>query len=229
MNNELTLLYVEDNEIVKENFTVIFSKYFANVITTDNGRDALALYEEHNIDIAILDISIPEIDGLSVAKILREKDKNIEIIMLTGHSEKEKLLQAIHLQLFSYLVKPVKRDELIDSLTRVIKKITSKNSFTLAYNYSYNTHVEELTYLNETVKLSKNEKKLLSFLCANPSSHFSACDISSVVFGVTNDEDIICNNVIQLISRFKKKMLHSYNKESFFIENIYGLGYKINT
>ena len=122
MKNKLTLLYVEDNEIVLENFATIFSKYFYQVITAANGDDALKLYEENKIDIAVLDISIPGINGLTLAKMIREQNKDIEIVMLTGHTEKEKLLEAINLHLFSYLVKPIKKEELDSTISRLLKK-----------------------------------------------------------------------------------------------------------
>lgn len=181
MNNGLTLLYVEDNEIVQENFILIFQKYFSTVIATDNGSDALLLYKNNEIDVLILDISVPGIDGLSLAKQIREENTTVEIIMLTGHSEKEKLLDAMPLKLFSYLVKPVKGEE------------------------------------------------LLSFLSVNASSHYTTCEIANIIFNEKSIAEAVCNNAIQLISRFKKKMLGTYNQESFFIDNIYGLGYKLLT
>ena len=227
MNNTLTVLYVEDNQTVKENFEIIFSHYFKNVITADNGRDALKLYEENDIDIAILDISIPEIDGLSVAKTIRQKDKEIEIIMITGHSEKEKLLRAINLHLFAYLLKPVKRENLDDILNRVIKKLSQNSTRDLGNGYEFDTREKILFFHDQQVKISKHEKKLLHYLCEEHKQHHLACEISSYLFGQEKEDDSVCNNVIQLISRFKKKMLKSYHKEYFFIDNIYGLGYKI--
>jgi len=71
MKNEATLLYAEDEDIIRESFTEIFSKYFKNVITSDNGTDALKLYQDNNVDIAILDITMPGIDGLSLATKIR--------------------------------------------------------------------------------------------------------------------------------------------------------------
>ncbi|MDQ7061133.1 MAG: response regulator [Sulfurimonas sp.] len=216
MKSELRLLYVEDNEVVRENFSIIFSHYFKNILTTDNGRDALKLYEENDIDIAILDISIPNINGLTVAHTIREKDKKIEIVMLTGHSEKEKLLKAINLHLFAYLVKPVKKDELTDVLERLIQKLSLTHTVTLASEYSFDMKEKILRYKKESIKISKNEKKLLSFLCKNVSQHHTATELSNVIYNSSDNSDDGSNNIIQLISRFKKKMLNSYNKEAFF-------------
>ena len=74
MTNDFKLLYVEDNKVVRENFVEIFSRYFKNITTADNGKTALELYNNNDFNIAILDISIPEISGLSLAKKIRERD-----------------------------------------------------------------------------------------------------------------------------------------------------------
>ena len=133
MTNNLTLLYVEDNEIVRENFTEIFTKYFKNIITAENGKDALQLYKNNKIDLAILDISIPIINGLNVAAKIRENDSKTEIIMLSAYSDKPKLLQAVNLHLFSYLIKPVQHNELHDTLTRAIAKLSINSEFILFF------------------------------------------------------------------------------------------------
>ncbi|WP_455756246.1 response regulator transcription factor [Sulfurimonas sp.] len=228
MRSDFTLLYVEDDDIVRENFKEIFGKYFKNVITADNGKDALKLYKEHNIDLAILDISIPEINGLNVATKIRETDRNTKIIMISAYSDKSKLLQAINLHLFSYLIKPVQRKELDETLNRVIKKLSSKFAMDLKNGYKFDVDSSLLTFNDKHVKISKNEQKLLSFLCSKNDSHHSACDIYYELFGAQNEDDSNANNIVQLISRFKKKMLNLHDNEYFFIDNVYGLGYKIS-
>ncbi len=228
MNNNLTLLYVEDEEIARENFSEIFSLYFKNVIVADNGKTALELYDKNEIDVAILDISIPEINGLTVANKIREQDTKIEIIMLTAYSEKDKLLQAINLQLFSYLIKPVKQNELDTTLNKVIEKLSKNTSINLKHGYTWDTHLEVLSYTDINIKISKTEKALVKYLISNPNLHCTACNIAQNLFTKVNKKDLTCNNTVQLISRFKKKISAQYNHENFFIDNIYGLGYKIS-
>ncbi len=229
MTNNLTLLYVEDEEIARESFTEILSLYFKNVIVTDNGKTALEIYNTNKIDIAILDISIPEINGLNVAKKIREQDQDIEIIMLTAFSDKDKLLQAINLQLFSYLIKPVKQNELDSTLNKVIDKLSHGTQINLKHGYNWDENLELLSYNDIDIKISKNEKALIKFLLVSSNLHSTACHIALAILNQENKKDLTCNNIVQLISRFKKKMLSQYNKEHFFIDNVYGLGYKISS
>jgi two-component system response regulator VanR len=229
MTNNFKLLYVEDNKIVRDNFVEIFSRYFKDITTADNGKKALEIYTEGNFDIAILDISIPEINGLSLAKKIREMDNDIEIIMLTAYAEQEKLLQAINLRLFSYLIKPIKQDELDATLIKLITRLSKGSTLSLKNGYTWEIQTQKLYYENLEVKITKNEISLVKFLSAYPLRYFTACEISDEIFYDKKESDGKCNNTIQLISRFKKKMINLYNKEHFFIDNVYGIGYKITS
>ena len=74
MINDLTILYVEDDETVRENFTEILKEHFLNVITANNGKTALDLYNKYKPHIALLDISVPYINGLTLAEKMREQN-----------------------------------------------------------------------------------------------------------------------------------------------------------
>jgi len=114
-----------------------------------------------------------------------------------------------------------------DILARAINRLSEKNTIDLSNGYSFDPKAVILCYKGTPIKLSKNEKRLVSFLCNNMNSHYTACDISEAIFDYSLKGETICNNVIQLISRFKKKMLESHNTEDFFVDNIYVLGYII--
>ena len=228
MIDELTLLYVEDDIVVRENFIQIFELYFSKVLTADNGRDALRLYDENHIDVAILDISIPEINGLNVASKIREKDEEIIILIITAYSDKEKLLKAINLGLFGYLVKPVTHAVIDKSLQKIIKGLSKKSLLSISKECYWNNRKKQLLYKNQNIKLTKNEVNIIQLLIDNKNHFLDATTIQDEIF---MQKDLLVNNsnnVVQIISRLKKKMFKIYNTDDFFIENCYGVGYKIN-
>jgi len=227
MRNDLTLLYVEDDQVVRENFTEIFQTYFDRVITTDNGNKALELYEQNSIDVAILDISIPGMNGLNVASKIREKDDETILLIVSAHSDKEKLLKAVNIGLFGYLVKPVTHSELDKVLQKIIKSIPIESTLNLPNNYCWNSRDSLLIYKGKEIKLTKNEKKIVSSLIENRNKYLSACDIQEAIFNQRDDKDNSCNNIVQLISRLKKKIFKLYDTDDYFIENCYGTGYKV--
>jgi len=224
MKNNLTLLYVEDDPIIRENLTEVFKSYFENVIVTDNGTSALEIYENAKPDVIILDISIPGVNGLTVANTIRNIDENVVILIISAYSDKDKLLKAINLKLFAYLIKPVSKEQLNKSLTNIINNITTKSILKLSYEYSWNQLTELLYYQNKSIKLTKKESKIVMILINNANNYMNACDIQDELF---NKQANDCNNIVQLISRLKKKLVNKENPDNFFIENCYGAGYRI--
>ncbi len=227
MTNNFTLLYVEDDDIVRENYTEIFKTYFKNVITTDNGNEAIELYEKNHIDVAILDISINGMNGLNVAANIRERNSETIILMITAYSDNNKLLKAINLNLFGYLVKPIIHKELDETLKKIISKIPQETILNLPNKFLWQKNSKTLSYNNEAIKLTRNETKVVEILLSNKNKYLTACEIQDELFERGHANDEACNNVVQLISRLKKKILHHYEEEEYFIENCYGAGYKI--
>ena len=227
MINDLTILYVEDDETVRENFTEILKEHFLNVITANNGKTALDLYNKYKPQIALLDISVPYINGLTLAEKMRERNSDIQIIMLTAFSEKEKLLKAVNLQLFAYLIKPVQYEEFNKVMNDVSKTFHKEKNLFLTNNLKWNTKRKELFYEYTLIKLTNKEKLIVSLLCDNPNQYFSPYDIALEISEENEKEEKKSNTIIQIISRFKNKTLKEFNIKHFFIENVYGAGYKI--
>lgn len=224
---DLTILYVEDDETVRESFTEILKQHFSNVITANNGRTALDLYYEYKPQIALLDISIPHINGLNVASKIREVDIDIEIIMLTAYCEKDKLMQAVNLQLFAYLIKPIQYEEFNEVLKSILKKFKKDEFLFLTNDFKWNKETEDLFYENTPIKLTNKERQIVSLLCHHPKQYFSPYTIALELAFEDDLEEKRNNTIIQLLSRFKNKILKELNIKHFFIENIYGAGYKI--
>jgi len=229
MKNNFTLLYVEDDTIVRENFTEVFKTYFNRVISIDNGDEALKLYEKNKIDIAILDVNINGLDGISVASKIREtsNEDDLIILMISAYSDREKLMRAINLQLFGYLIKPVENKKLFSTLDEIIKLLTDKNIITLTKEYTWNESSNQILYKGTEVKLTKNETVVVKTLIENKNSFMSACDIQYEIFREKAIKHNNCNNIVQLLSRLKKKMDKMHQSSDYFIENCYGIGYRI--
>ena len=229
MKNNIVALYVEDDEAVRENFTQILQNYFAKVVVAEDGIMALQKYQQYQPEVAILDISIPRLNGLQLAHKIRQENDEIQIVMLTAYSEQEKLLQAVNLQLFAYLIKPVLHNELDSTLKKLIKKIENNNLLQLAYGYVWNKQEEKLYYDNNPIKLTHNERIILQRMCRYPNRYYTAEELAE---SFNKNTDILSDtaqywSAVQIVSRLKRKLLSKYKSEGFFIENVYRSGYKI--
>ncbi|MEA1915169.1 MAG: response regulator, partial [Campylobacterota bacterium] len=132
-----TILYAEDENQTRLNYTNYLERYFKKVYSVSNGQDAFDTYKEQQPDILLLDINMPKLNGLEVAKKIRLDDKITRIIILTAHVEQDKLLFAAELNLTKYLPKPISRSELKDALNDAIAQLQDLKG------------QKELIYLNE--------------------------------------------------------------------------------
>ena len=228
MKQNFTLLYVEDDPIVQENFTEIFKEYFTTVFTTDDGNEALDIYEKNSIDVAILDISIKGINGINVATKIRENTDKVLILMLSAYSDREKLLKAVNLNLSGYLIKPVSLDELDRNLQNIFKQLNKEKFVSLHHDFFWNLQNHYILYKNKEIKLTKNETAVIKLLIKNRNTYMNSSDIQEEILPTKSSENKQ-NNIVQLLSRLRKKILTKYDIEDYFVENCYGLGYRIMT
>ncbi len=109
---QMILLYAEDEVGIQKHYSNYFKHYFKFVYTAVNGKEALAKYREIEPDVVILDINMPYLSGLEVAKKIREDGSDVYIILLTARTDKKALIEAVELGLVTYLEKPICRDSL---------------------------------------------------------------------------------------------------------------------
>ena len=101
--SDISILIAEDEKELLEPMVEYLELFFTNVYWARDGLSAYEKYLKHKPDIVIADINMPRLDGLSLAKQIRDNDKITKIIIATAHSEQEKLLKAIELNLVKYL------------------------------------------------------------------------------------------------------------------------------
>lgn len=225
--HELTLLYAEDDQETRENYAFVLRQYFHEVYTAQDGKEALALYKSKKPDVLLLDISMPLMHGLDVAKEVRRHSETIPIIMLTAHSEQDKLLKAVNLKLEAYLVKPIDNLLLKNTMLNLIARLTNRDMLELQNGFSWDRINSELYYQKNLIKLTKKETLLVQHLTKNAGNYLSR---DSLILSVWHDEipnDSHDNKLIQLVYRVNAKIASNSNSSLQFIENSYALGYKL--
>lgn len=124
MNQKLKLIFAEDEIETRKNIvSYINNNYDLDIIEVSNGNEAWAAYLKYQPDILITDLSMPEMDGIGLITKIRNVDEILKIIVISAHSEDDKLKEAMNLKLFDYHVKPLKRRVLLNSLDSVINSL----------------------------------------------------------------------------------------------------------
>ena len=216
-----SILYVEDEPEIQCNIAEYLGNYFANVYLASNGEEALEQYYNHHPDVLLLDINLPRLDGLSVAKEVREKDYSVKIIMLTAFTEKEKLLKATELKLTKYLIKPVPPKEFKETLELLAQELINNPTRYLNLNkcFVWDREQEQLTLNDSPVKLTEKEHRLLKLFIANKSQTISYEKIMVEVWEDAFEREISIDSVKNQVSQLRKKLPEGS------IASVYGEGY----
>lgn len=225
---ELILLYAEDDLESRENYAFVLKQYFSQVYLAEDGREALELYYDKRPDMLLLDISMPFIDGLSVAKTVREKNKEIPIIILTAYSDKEKLLKAVPLCLEGYFLKPIDNKVFMTTVLKVIQKIKDKDMIPLKKMLKWNKINSHLLYKDKSINLTKKEKRLMELLSNSLGRYFMH---DTLILHIWNDEIPDAshdNKLYQIVYRLNRKINAVTNSETQLIRNSYKLGYCVD-
>lgn len=110
--SKYTLLFVENEKGIRENFQEFFNLLFKKVYVAVDGVEALEIFNNNKIDFIITDIKMPNMDGIELVKEIRKVDSKIAIVIISAHTEVELLLSSIPLQLIDYIVKPINQNKL---------------------------------------------------------------------------------------------------------------------
>ncbi|WP_458700543.1 response regulator transcription factor [Sulfurospirillum sp. 1307] len=130
---DLSILYVEDNDALRQKATKLLEKIFQTVYSASNGKEAIEIFKEHFSPIIITDINMPEMDGLELAKRVHEINPDVKIIIMSAFDSQENLLKSIKYNIFDFLKKPVEVKTLTSTLFRTIKKIKDEEEQKIFY------------------------------------------------------------------------------------------------
>ena len=216
----ISVLYAEDEENIRLHIADTLSYYVKEVIEAENGEEAYKLYKEKRPDIILSDILMPVMDGLKFVEKIRQEDEKTPVILITAHTEKNYLLNAVKLHLEEYLIKPVNLEKILALLVKCLDKVAHRHdlSYNLPDGYHYAVDKKILTYQDETIKLSKKEIKFLELLLHNHHRIVTYSELQEYVWG----DDVMTDNALRaVVLNLRRKLPDN------LISNLSGVGYKL--
>ena len=227
------ILVAEDETAIREFVVINLERAGYNVTEAENGAVALQKYDEAggDFDIAVLDIMMPEMDGLSVCKELRKRNGSLGIIMLTAKTQEMDKVSGLMHGADDYVTKPFSPMELvarIDALYRriAIAEMRSENNFKeeiKSGDFTLNLKNHSLKKNGKLIDLTQVEFQIMEYFFSNPGIALDRSAILKYVWGeqYVGEEKIVDVNIRRL--RMKVEANPSSPK---YIVTVWGLGYK---
>ncbi|MDE6978490.1 MAG: response regulator [Helicobacter sp.] len=118
---DLRLLYVEDDEQAQLVMQRILKRRFSDIVSAKDGQEALDVFLEGNVDIAIIDMNIPLLNGLELCMRIRERNEDMPIMMITAFDQSDCLLKALEIGVDRFLFKPINM-EILDKQLKILAR-----------------------------------------------------------------------------------------------------------
>jgi DNA-binding response OmpR family regulator len=195
------------------------------VVTAVDGRTALQVARTRKPDLIVLDLSLPQLDGLDVTRLLR-KDSNVPIIMLTARSEESDKLVGLELGADDYITKPFSPKELVARVRTVLRRVESSASqaeVIRAADVTLDLPRMKLTVGERQVELTPTEFQLLAALAAQPGRIYTRAQLLDAVHGVAFDS---YERAIDAHIKNIRRKIEPNPRQPRYIFSVYGVGYK---
>lgn len=227
-----SILIVDDEQAIADLVEVYLKNENYNVFKFYNGKDALDCIENKKLNLAILDVMLPDVDGFSICQKIREK-YNFPVIMLTAKEKEIDKITGLTLGADDYITKPFRPLELIARVKAQLRRFTK-------YNPSGQNQDERLIAFSglvldiDTHECTLNEKKLpltpiefsiLWVLCSNHGRVISSEELFHEVWG--NKYFTSNNNTVMVHIRHIREKMHDNAERPKYIKTVWGVGYKI--
>lgn len=227
------ILVVEDEDGIRETINIFLKNQGYETVIAKNGQEGLKLLEENTIQLAIVDIMMPVMDGITMVMKLREK-YDIPVIFLSAKSEDIDKITGLNVGADDYVTKPFEPLELIARVNSNLRRYNqilqlkegqnSKNEDELHVGDLYlNRETKEVRIRNKEIRLTLKEFQILELLMSQPGRIFSADQIYELVW----QEMAINTDTIMVHIRKLRKKIETDPKNPEYIKVVWGIGYKI--
>lgn len=225
---KLTVLVVDDDREIVESIAIFLQADGYLVRKAYNGLEALDIVMTENVHLIILDIMMPELDGIKTLLKVRES-KNMPIILLSAKSEDADKILGLTAGADDYITKPFNPSELVARVKSQLRRYTQlgamqiKETQIVIRGLVLDTESKSVTVDGEAVRLTPLEYKILELLCRHPGRVFSTEEIYRQVW----NDDIVSDNAIAVHVRHIREKIEINPKEPRYLKVVWGVGYKI--
>lgn len=216
------ILVVDDDKNIRRLIQALLEAENYTVTTAENGIEALNVFEKEHIDLAVVDIMMPKMDGYEFTKLLRDQNNNLPILMVSAKQEADDRHKGFKMGTDDYITKPIDEEEMLLRIKALLRraKIASENQITfdnIVIDYDSMTVKKD----DEIQQLPQKEFLLLYKLLSYPGKIFTRIQLMEEIWGI--DSETGWETLTVHINRLRKRF---EGWDAFKIEAVRGLGYK---
>lgn len=225
------IILIEDESSVVSFIKKGLQELAYNISVAFDGKTGIKMAEDNDFDLIILDIMLPDINGLEVCKEIRKNNKTVPILFLTALDSSENIVLGLESGGDDYLVKPFKFIELVARIKSLLRRSSHSNgSDTVEINdeniYQFsdlkvNDYTKKVSRSGNDISLTSTEYKLLLYFLNNPEKVISRAEILEAVWGVNYE---LGTNVVDVYVNYLRKKLDSQDDDKL-IHTVIGMGY----
>ncbi len=225
-----TILVVEDEESIRKFTKINLERKGYKVLEAATGEKCIEIARNEKIDVVVLDIMLPGIDGYEVCRILRKEFPQIGIIMLTAKSQDIDKIMGLEHGTDDYMIKPFNPLELVLRVKSLIRRMgTNKinnriEENIIVYNpFKIDLYSRKFYKDNKELELTPTEYSIIKLFIENPGRAFTRNDILNLVWGYDfmGDTKIVDVNIRRIRAKIEDN-----SSEPRFIETVWGIGYR---
>lgn len=226
MSNNINILVVDDEKTIVDVIEAYLKKAGYNVFKSYDGKEAITIFNNENINLIILDLMLPDISGEEVCKIIKT-EKDVPIIMLTAKINEDDILNGFSLGADDYVIKPFSVKQLMARVSAILRRVKNlPSSPILSFNNGdliINLESYEVKKNNKLITLTRSEYNILLTLSENVKRVFTRNELIDRVMG--EDVDVFDRIIDSHIKNLRSK-IEDDSKSPKYILTIYGVGYK---
>jgi len=228
--NETQILVVDDDEPLRKLLLVILKLDGYQVLTACDGREALVMFQQNQVDCVLLDLNMPFVDGLEVCTELR-KSTDVPIIILTANSRTDDVITGMELGADHYMTKPFDLQELRARIRAILRRVnqqvrTVPTPIITYGDITVNESLQQVTVRGEGVSLTPNEHRMLVYLMRNPDKTVSKEEFLRAVWEYCPHEDL---TFVRVTMRRLRSKVEKDPANPDYLKTVHGFGYQFST
>ncbi len=224
------ILVAEDEDAIRDFIVINLKRSGYEVFDAPNGKIAYEMFEENptGFDVAILDIMMPEMDGFTLCKKIREKSSSIGIIMLSAKTQEMDKVNGLMLGADDYVTKPFSPSELVARVDAIHRRVTmasqQQQTFEITSGpFVINQKSRTLTKNGKLIDLTQVEFQIMEYLLKNPNVALERSDILNHVWGENYFGDI---KIVDVNIRRLRMKIEDDPSSPQYLTTVWGFGYK---